>query len=50
VDLGGASGNSSVLQACATDSSKYFHLTTAGAIITAFNQIAQEITHLRVAN
>ena len=49
VDLGGASGNSAVLQSCATDSTKYFHLTTAGAIITAFDQIAQQITHLRLA-
>ena len=27
----------------------YFDLTTSGAIITTFNQIAQEITNLRVA-
>lgn len=49
VDLNGTSGNSSVLEDCATDSSKYFDLTTSGAIVTAFDQIATEITNLRVA-
>ena len=50
VDLGGTQGNSTVLQNCATDSSKYFDLTTSGAIVTTFNQIAQQITNLRVAS
>ena len=50
VDLGGTQGNSSVLQSCATDSSKYYDLTTSGAIVTTFNQIAQQITNLRVAS
>jgi hypothetical protein len=49
VDLNGTSGNSSVLQGCASDSSKYFDLTTSGAIITTCNKIAQEITNLRVS-
>ncbi len=49
VDLNGTSGNSTVLQNCASNSSKYFDLTTSGAIITAFNKIAQEITNLRVS-
>ncbi|MGC9953717.1 MAG: TadE/TadG family type IV pilus assembly protein [Rhizomicrobium sp.] len=49
VDLNGTQGNSTVLQNCATDSSKYFDLTSAGAIVTAFNQIGQQITNLRVA-
>jgi hypothetical protein len=49
VDLNGTQGNSSVLQSCATDSSKYFDLTTSSAIITTFNQIAQEITAVRVS-
>jgi hypothetical protein len=49
VDLGGTQGNSTVLQNCATDSSKYFDLTTSGAIITTFNSIAQQITNLRVS-
>ena len=49
VDTGGG-GNSSVMQACASDAGKYYALTTAGAIVTAFNQIGQEITKLRVAH
>ncbi len=48
VDLNGTQGNSTVLQNCATDSSKYFDLTTSNAIITTFNQIAQQITAVRV--
>jgi Flp pilus assembly protein TadG len=50
VDLNGTQGNSSVLQNCATDSSKYFDLTTSNSIITTFNQIAQEITAVRVSH
>ena len=49
VDLNGTQGNSTVLQSCATDSSKYFDLTTSGAIITTLNNIAQQITQLRVS-
>ncbi len=45
----GGSGNSSVMQNCASDPSKFYALTTSGAIVTAFNQIGQEITHLRVS-
>ena len=45
----GGSGSSSVMQTCATDSSKFYALTTSGAIISAFAAIGQEITHLRVA-
>jgi hypothetical protein len=48
VDLNGTQGNSTVLQNCATDSTKYYDLTTSGAIVTAFNDIAQKITNLRV--
>lgn len=48
VDTGGG-GNSTVMQNCATDAGKYYALTTAGAIVTAFNQIGQEITKLRVS-
>jgi Flp pilus assembly protein TadG len=48
VDLGG-SINKTVMQNCATDTSKFFDLTTSGAIITAFDQIAQQITNLRVS-
>ena len=50
VDLGGTQGNSTVLQNCATDASKYYDLTTSGSIVTTFNQIAQQITNLRVAS
>jgi Flp pilus assembly protein TadG len=49
VDLNGTQGNSTVLQNCATDSSHYFDLTTSGQIVTAFNEIATQITQLRVA-
>lgn len=49
VDLNGTQGNSTVLQNCASDAGKYFDLTTSGAIVTAFNQIATQITNLRVA-
>ena len=49
VDLGGTQGNSTVLQNCASDASKYFDLTTSGAIIDTFNQIGEQITNLRVA-
>lgn len=49
VDLNGTSGNSAALQYCASDSSKYFDLTTSGEIVTAFNTIGQQITNLRVA-
>jgi hypothetical protein len=49
VDLNGTQGNSTVLQNCATDTDHYFDLTTSGAIVTAFNTIATQITQLRVA-
>ena len=50
VDLGGTQGNSTVLQNCASDSTKYFDLTTSNAIVTTFNQIGQQITNLRVSH
>jgi hypothetical protein len=43
------SGNSTVLQACATDPTKYFELTTAGQIVTAFNQIGTELANLHLS-
>ncbi len=49
VDLNGTQGNSTVLANCASDPSKYFDLTTSGAIITTLNAIGQQITNLRVA-
>lgn len=48
VDIGGAQGNSKVLQNCATDANHYFDLTSASQITTAFNEIATQITQLRV--
>lgn len=49
VDLNGTQGNSSVLKNCASDSSKYFDLTSSGQIVTAFATIGQQITNLHVA-
>jgi Flp pilus assembly protein TadG len=49
VDIDGDDGISTVLQNCATSTSKYYHLTTAGATVTVFNQIATEITNMRVS-
>jgi hypothetical protein len=49
VDLNGTQGNSSTLQNCATDSSKFFDLTTSGEIISTLNAIAEDIINLRVA-
>lgn len=49
VDIGGTQGNSSVLQACATDSSKYWDLTSASQIDGVLAAIGQQITNLRVS-
>ena len=49
VNIGGTDGNSAPLQNCATDSTKYFALTTTSAVVTTFNQIAQQITNVRVS-
>jgi hypothetical protein len=49
VDLNGTQGNSTVLQNCATDSTKYFDLTSADQIVSTFNQIGEQITNLRVS-
>lgn len=43
------SGNSQILQSCATDQSKYFELTTAGEIVTAFNTIGTELANLHLS-
>ncbi len=45
----GSESPSAPLQYCASDSSKYFVLTSTTAIVTTFNQIAQEITAVRVS-
>ncbi len=44
------SGNSSILQNCASDSSKYYALSNTGQISTAFAQIGQQITNLRISH
>ncbi len=49
VDIGGTQGNSTVLQNCATDATKYFDLTSTTQIADTFNNIGQQITNLRVA-
>jgi Flp pilus assembly protein TadG len=49
LDVGGTQGNSDPLQQCASDSSKYYDLTSADQIATAFDDIAKKITNLRVS-
>lgn len=48
IDTDGA-GQSAVLPACASDSSKFFMLTNSNQIAAAFNQIGTSISKLRVA-
>jgi hypothetical protein len=40
---------STLLQNCATDSTKFFLLTSASEIVTTFNAIGTNLTKLRVA-
>ena len=49
IDLAGTQGNSTILQNCATDASKYFDLQTSGEVISTLNTIGQQITNLHVA-
>ncbi|MFO1246957.1 MAG: TadE/TadG family type IV pilus assembly protein [Alphaproteobacteria bacterium] len=42
-------GNSAPLQDCASDSSKYYDLTSASQIATAFADITKQITNVRVS-
>jgi Flp pilus assembly protein TadG len=49
VDLNGTQGNSTVLQHCASDSSKYFDLTNSNQIIATFQAIGEGITNLRIS-
>lgn len=44
------SGNSTVLQNCASDPSKYFELTDANQIITTFQAIGTELTKLHLSH
>ena len=43
------SGNSSVLQSCASDPKKYFALTTAGQMVTTFESIGTSLSQLRLS-
>lgn len=45
----GTSGNSAPLLNCASDSTKYFDLTSTNAVVTTFQQIGQSITNVRVS-
>jgi Flp pilus assembly protein TadG len=47
VHIGG--GSSTTLASCASDSTKFFDLTSTSGVVTAFNQIAQQITNVRVS-
>jgi Flp pilus assembly protein TadG len=49
LDVGNKIQYSEPLDYCASDSSKYFHLTTTSAVVTTFNQIAAQITNVRVS-
>lgn len=42
-------GSQSLLKGCASDDSKYFFLTSANQLLTAFNQIGTSLTKLRIA-
>jgi Flp pilus assembly protein TadG len=48
VDFSGTDGNKVVLQNCATDSGKYFDLTTSGQIITTLDSIGDKIASHRM--
>lgn len=45
----GGGGQSAPLSYCASDTSKYYTLTTTTAVVTTFNQIAQQITATRIS-
>jgi Flp pilus assembly protein TadG len=45
----GSDPTSTLLQNCATDSNKFFLLTSSDGIVTTFNQIATDLTKLRLA-
>jgi len=45
----GGDPTSTLLQDCASDSNKFFLLTSADGIVTTFNQIATDLTKLRLA-
>jgi hypothetical protein len=49
VNINGSDGDSAPLSNCASDSSKYFVITSSSQIATDFAFIAQQITNLRVS-
>ncbi len=42
-------GSQSLLEGCASDPKKYFHLQSADGLVSAFNQIGRDLTNLRVS-
>jgi len=40
---------STLLQQCASSPDKFFHLTSASALVTTFNKISTELSNLRIA-
>jgi Mg-chelatase subunit ChlD len=42
-------GTQSLLQSCASDSSKYFYLTSASQLVTAFSTIGTALSNLRIS-
>ncbi|MFD2181181.1 TadE/TadG family type IV pilus assembly protein [Rhodoplanes azumiensis] len=42
-------GNASLLQTCASDSSRYFYLTAANQLVTTFDAIGTQLTKLRLS-
>jgi hypothetical protein len=45
----GSNGSSTALSNCASSASKYYDLTASSQVKTAFSDIAQKITNLRVS-
>ena len=45
----GGDPTSTLLENCATNSAKFFLLTSANQIVTTFNQIGTNLTQLRIA-
>lgn len=50
VDTGGESPPSTLLQNCASDTSKWFYLQDPGQLVTVFTQIGTQLSQLRIAN
>jgi Flp pilus assembly protein TadG len=42
-------GSQSLLQACASDATKYFYMQSSSGLVSAFNQIGTDLTNLRVS-